>query len=72
MIYIKKCMLAVFVRQITCPVFSVVPLLARLRSRDEIFRVSVVTAISDMKNALVGEGVEVATPTDWNSVKRLS
>ena len=36
----------------------------------KIFRVSVVIAISDMKNALVGEGVEVVTPTDWNSVKR--
>ena len=46
------------------PSFSVVPHLARLRSRDEIFRVSVVIAISDMKNALVGEGIEVATPTD--------
>ena len=66
-------MRAVFVRQITCPVFfSVVPHLAHLRSRDEIFRVSVVIAISDMKNALVGEGVEVVIPTEWNSVKRLS
>ena len=51
-----------FVRQIICSVFfSVVPHLERLRSRDEILCVSVVTAISDMKNALVGEGVEVVT-----------
>ena len=32
--------------------------LAHLRSRDATFRVSVVTAISDMKIALVGEGDE--------------
>ena len=61
----KKMYACCFVRQITCPgFFSVVPHLARLRSRDEIFRVSVVIAISDMKNALEGEGVEVVTPTD--------
>ena len=47
-----------FVRQNTCTVFFLFYKLARLQSRDATFHVSGVTAISDTKNAFVGEGVE--------------